>query len=127
MFKVQANGLQQSSCGDALNQNHTLCRLTLENCSAGTRNIWGEDKSAMINPEVSTPQPVASLEFIRDSTVDVTRHHSPMEQTSSFTTDDKHIAYTHDKIPNTHQGTQKTSRSGHIIRPPKRFRDGNIP
>ena len=86
-----------------------------------------EDKSsATMNPEVSTPPPVASQESIQNSTVVVMTQHTAMEQTSTVTTNDKHVIYTPHKTPNAHQGTQKTSRSGHMIRPPKGFSNENI-
>ena len=85
------------------------------------KHLREEKSTATMNPEVSTPPLVASLESIRDSTVGVMTHQITMGQTSTVTTDDKHVA------PKTHQGSLKISRFGHMIRPSKRFRDENIP
>ena len=70
------------------------------------KNHWEDKSTATMNPEVYTPPPVASLESIRDSIVGITTHHTQMEQTSTVTT---YRIYT-PQDPNTHQGTQKTSR-----------------
>ena len=81
-----------------------------------------EDKSAaMLNPEASASTPTISPESNGESAVGTTTNHSPMEQTSTTTIKSRPIPDTPHKTPYTHHGTQKTSRSGRVIRPPRKF------
>ena len=81
-----------------------------------------EDKSvATLNPEVSASTPAISPEYNGESAVGTTTNHSPMEQTSTATTKGRPVPDTPHKTPYTHHGTQKTSRSGRVIRPPRKF------
>ena len=77
-----------------------------------------EDKSAAtLNPEASASTPAISPE----SAVDKTTNDLPMEQTSIAITNGRPVPDTLHKTPYTHHGTQKTSRSGRVIRPPRKF------
>ena len=97
----------QTSSGKSLRRNHKHLR---------------EDKSAAtLNPEASVSIPVISPESNGESAVDTTTNHSLMEQTSTTKTKGRPVPDTPYKTPYTHHGTQKTSRSGRVIRPPRKF------
>ena len=81
-----------------------------------------EVKSALtLNPEASASTPAISPESNGESAVGTTINHSPMEQTSTATTKDRPVPDTPYKTPYTHHGAQNTSRSGCVIRPPRKF------
>ena len=81
-----------------------------------------KDKSAAaLNPEASAPTPAISLESNGESAVGITTNHSPMEQTSTATTKGRPVPDTPHRTPYTPHGTQKTSRSSCVIRPPRKF------
>ena len=81
-----------------------------------------EDKSAATrNPEASASTPAISPESNGDSALGTTTNHSPMKRTSTVTTKGRPVPDTPHKTPYTHHGTQKTSRSGRVIRPPRKF------
>ena len=81
-----------------------------------------EDKSAArLNPEASASTPAIFPESNGESAVGTTTNNSPMEQTSTATTKGTPVPDTRHNTPYTHHGTQKTSRSGRVIRPPRKF------
>lgn len=81
-----------------------------------------KDKSAArLNPEASASSAMISPESNRGSAVGIATDRAPMEQTSPATTNGRPVPDTPHKTPNTHHGAKKRSRSGRIIRAPKKF------
>ena len=75
----------------------------------------------MLNPEAPASTLAISSESNGESAVCTATNHSPMEQTSTATTKGRPVPDTPHKTPYTHHGTQKTSRSGRLIRPYGKF------
>ena len=85
------------------------------------KHLRKDKSSATLNPEASTPTSAISPETNGESTVGTNTNHSPMKQTSTATAKGRSVPDTPHKTPYTHHGTQKTSRSGSVIRPPRKF------
>ena len=121
MIQIQVNGPRQLLHRCVEPKSYIVQTSSGKSLRRNCRHLREDKSAATLNPEASASTPVISPESNGESAVGTTTNDSPMEQTSTATTNGRPVPDTPHKTPYTHHGIQKTSRSGRVLRPPRKF------